>query len=89
MTQGTAIHVLVGMLVLAVEVSLPLVGAAFVAGLVVSILQATTQINDPALSFVPKVAAVIAGLVFFGAAMLQVTTTFTQSLWQSIPTLLR
>lgn len=51
-------------------VSLPLLLLALVVGLVVSIFQATTQIQEQTLAFIPKIIAVLAGLVFFGPWML-------------------
>jgi flagellar biosynthetic protein FliQ len=49
-------------LVLALLLSLPAVAASLLVGLVVSFLQAVTQIQDPSLSFVPKILAVSAAL---------------------------
>ncbi|EKN63897.1 flagellar biosynthesis protein FliQ [Schinkia azotoformans] len=51
-------------------VSLPLLLLALGVGLVVSIFQATTQIQEQTLAFIPKIIAVLAGLVFFGPWML-------------------
>jgi flagellar biosynthesis protein FliQ len=53
-------------LLLALLLSLPAVAASLLVGLVVSFLQAVTQIQDPALSFVPRVLAVAAALVVSG-----------------------
>ncbi|MGB9825793.1 MAG: flagellar biosynthesis protein FliQ, partial [Desulfofundulus sp.] len=49
----------------------PLLGLSLVVGLIVSIFQATTQIQDQTLAFVPKILAVLIGLVVFGPWMLQ------------------
>ncbi|KEF39891.1 flagellar biosynthetic protein FliQ [Schinkia azotoformans MEV2011] len=51
-------------------VSLPLLLLALGVGLIVSIFQATTQIQEQTLAFIPKIIAVLAGLVFFGPWML-------------------
>ena len=48
----------------------PLLLIALVVGLLVSIFQATTQIQEQTLAFVPKIVAVLLGLVFFGPWML-------------------
>lgn len=51
-------------------VSLPLLLLALGVGLIVSIFQATTQIQEQTLAFIPKIIAVLAGLIFFGPWML-------------------
>lgn len=51
-------------------VSLPLLLVALGVGLLVSIFQATTQIQEQTLAFIPKIIAVLAGLIFFGPWML-------------------
>jgi len=67
----------------------PLLGLSLVVGLVVSIFQATTQIQDQTLAFVPKILAVLIGLVVFGPWMLQVLTQFTLHLFAALPRYLR
>ena len=54
-------------------------------GLIVSIFQATTSIQEQTLSFVPKIAAILAALFFFGPWMLSRLTQFTIQIFQSIP----
>jgi flagellar biosynthesis protein FliQ len=66
----------------------PLLITALVVGLVVSIFQAATQINEPTLSFLPKVIAIAFVLAGAGAWMLQTLTDYTRGLYQSIPSLL-
>jgi flagellar biosynthetic protein FliQ len=66
-------------------VSAPLLGAALVTGLAISIFQAATQINEMTLSFIPKLLALFATLVFAGPWMLSVLTDFVQRLYSSIP----
>ncbi|MHB1668088.1 MAG: flagellar biosynthesis protein FliQ [Thiomonas sp.] len=69
-------------------ISLPLLGAALVVGLLVSLLQAATQLNEMTLSFVPKILAIGLAAVFAGPWMLHVLMDFTIRLFQSIPRLL-
>ncbi len=69
-------------------ISLPLLGAALVVGLLVSLLQAATQLNEMTLSFVPKILAIGLAAVFAGPWMLHVLMDFTIRLFQSIPSLL-
>ncbi|HHY93330.1 MAG TPA: flagellar biosynthesis protein FliQ [Firmicutes bacterium] len=67
----------------------PLLGLSLLIGLLVSIFQATTQIQDQTLAFVPKIVAVLIGVVAFGPWMLQVLTQFTLHLFASLPAYLR
>ncbi|MCB1939327.1 MAG: flagellar biosynthesis protein FliQ [Rhodocyclaceae bacterium] len=76
----------------AVEVTLlvaaPLFVAALVTGLLVSIFQAATQINEMTLSFVPKVIAIFVTLVVAGPWMITLLTDFMQRMFTAIPTLI-
>ena len=69
-------------------VALPLLGVALVVGLVVSLIQAATQLNEMTLSFVPKVLAMGLAGVFAGPWMLHVMMDFTIRLFESIPHLI-
>ncbi|MDD4886007.1 MAG: flagellar biosynthesis protein FliQ [Thiomonas sp.] len=69
-------------------VALPLLGVALVVGLLVSLIQAATQLNEMTLSFVPKVVAMGLAAVLAGPWMLHVMMDFTIRLFESIPHLL-
>jgi flagellar biosynthesis protein FliQ len=56
-------------------------------GLVVSIIQAVTQIQEQTLSFIPKILAIAAVLVVGGPWMLNQLLGYTADLWMSIPEL--
>lgn len=58
-------------------VSLPMLGIGLVVGLIISILQATTQINEQTIVFVSKILSVMLSLVIFGRWMLTQLTEFT------------
>lgn len=72
----------------ALMVSAPMLLAAVVTGLLVSIFQAATQINEMTLSFVPKVVAMFVTLVVAGPWLLTVLTDFIRRLFESIPTMI-
>lgn len=76
----------------AVEVTLlvatPMFLAALVTGLVVSIFQAATQINEMTLSFVPKLLAAFTTLVVAGPWMLTKLTDYITRLYEAIPSLI-
>ena len=66
----------------------PALGAALVTGLVVSILQAATQINEMTLAFIPKLVAVFAALALTGPWMLALLTDYVRRLFSDIPSLI-
>lgn len=62
----------------------PLLILALVTGLLVSIFQATTQIQEQTLAFVPKIIAVLIGIIFFGPWMLKHVTTFAADIFGNL-----
>lgn len=72
-------------LMLMLMVSAPILVVVLVVGLLVSIFQAATQINEATLSFVPKVVGAVAVLAFAGPWMLQTLVEYLQRTLQSIP----
>ena len=69
-------------------VSLPVLGAALVVGLLVSVLQAVTQVQETSLSLVPKLLAAGAAVLACGPWMLKTLCAFTVGMWARIPQLL-
>lgn len=67
----------------------PLLLVGMIVGLSVAIFQATTQIQEMTLTFVPKIVAVLLALLFFSSWMLIKITDYTQNLIQSIPEIIR
>jgi flagellar biosynthetic protein FliQ len=66
-------------------VSAPMLLAALVTGLIISVFQAATQINELTLSFLPKLVVMFLVLVLAGPWMLGVLTDYITRLYQSIP----
>jgi len=62
----------------------PLLILALAVGLIVSIFQATTQIQEQTLAFIPKIVAVLVGLIFFGPWMLSRMVEFTVDVFQNL-----
>jgi flagellar biosynthetic protein FliQ len=58
-----------------------------IVGLIIGIIQAATSINEMTLSFIPKIAALVAVLVLFGSWQVSVIVDFTRKLYERIPTL--
>jgi flagellar biosynthesis protein FliQ len=67
--------------------SAPMLIIGLVVGLVVSIFQAATQINEQTLSFVPKIIAVFIAMLFFGPWLIKLLTVFTIGLFETMATL--
>ena len=85
MNQDVVINLATTAMALAFKVALPLLGVGLVVGLVVSIFQAVTQIQEQTLAFIPKVVALVAVIAIFGPWMLGQLETYTTALWASIP----
>jgi flagellar biosynthetic protein FliQ len=79
----------IGILQRALEVSVllggPLLIAMLITGLIVSIFQAATQINESTLTFIPKMLVAFLVLVLVGPWMLETLMDYTVRLYQSIP----
>ncbi len=69
--------------------SAPMLLVGMVVGLIIALFQATTQIQEMTLTFVPKIAAVMISALFFSSWMLLKLTDYTRELFESIPMLLR
>ncbi|MFO7883684.1 MAG: flagellar biosynthesis protein FliQ [Desulfobacteraceae bacterium] len=76
-------------IILTIYLSMPMLGLGLIAGLVVSIFQAVTSIQEMTLTFVPKIIAVFLGLLFFAPWMLNEATTFTRNIIENIPMYIR
>jgi flagellar biosynthetic protein FliQ len=76
-------------IMVALELSLPILMVTLIVGVAVSLFQAVTQVQEMTLTFVPKVFAVIAALVILGPWMLQLIVGFTVSLITGAPSLIR
>ncbi|ADL13133.1 flagellar biosynthesis protein FliQ [Acetohalobium arabaticum] len=68
-----------------VMVTAPMLGLGLLAGLAISILQATTQIQEQTLVFIPKILAVIVAIIIFGPWMLNTLVDFVHNLFLNIP----
>jgi flagellar biosynthetic protein FliQ len=69
-------------------VSAPLLLVALIIGLIVSIFQAATQINEATLSFIPKLVGIFVALVIAGPWMLSVMTDYMRQVFTGIPGLI-
>jgi flagellar biosynthetic protein FliQ len=74
---------------LTILVAMPMLGLGLLVGLTVSVFQATTSIQEMTLTFVPKILAVLLGLLYFAPWMLDKLVTFTESVFKNIPLYIR
>jgi flagellar biosynthetic protein FliQ len=88
MTPTTVVEIGRQALEVALMVSAPLFIAALAVGLIVSIFQAATQINEATLSFVPKLIAIFLTLLLAGPWMITVMTDYIRRLYEAIPSMI-
>lgn len=69
----------------AISVASPLLLVALITGLVISILQAATQINEMTLSFIPKIIAVFVTIIVAGPWMLNLLLDYMRNLFTNLP----
>ncbi len=63
----------------------PMLLGALVVGILVSLFQAVTQINEQTLSFIPKILVIVVSLIMLSPWMMETITSFTHDLYVSIP----
>ena len=85
MTPGTVMEIGRQAIEATLMVSAPMLITALVIGLIVSIFQAATQLNESTLQFVPKLVAMFVVLLLLGPWMLQYLIDYIQRLFGSIP----
>jgi flagellar biosynthetic protein FliQ len=85
MTTDTVVSLATQAMSLALKLSIPLLGVGLIVGVLISIVQAVTSIQEQTLSFIPKVLAMAAVLVIGGPWMLNQLMSYTAELWTSIP----
>ncbi len=76
-------------IMLTITLSMPMLGLGLIAGLIISVFQAVTQIQEMTLTFVPKIIAVFLGLLFAAPWMLDQITSFTINILENIPMYIR
>ena len=85
MNQDQVVKLAMDALLLTLKVGMPLLLAGLLVGLIVSIFQAVTQIQEMTLSFIPKILAVALVLIVAGPWMLDQMVSYTSDLYHSIP----
>ncbi len=81
MDIGALIH---DFMIVTMKLCLPILGVALVVGLLISFVQAITQINEPTLAFLPKIVAIGAALMMLGSFMATTLTSFSHQIFDRI-----
>ncbi len=84
MDESSIIYIAQGALKVVIYVSAPILLISMIVGLVISIFQATTQIQEQTLTYVPKILSVIAAIALFGSWMLKVLIEYTQNIFTNM-----
>jgi len=84
MTQETLVRIAEEAITTILFISGPLLLLALGVGLIVSIFQATTQIQEQTLAFVPKIVAVLVGVIFFGPWMISTMLDFARNIFENL-----
>ncbi len=85
MTRDTVVSLVTEAMELSLKVGMPLLLAGLIVGLVVSVFQAVTQIQEQTLTFIPKIIATAVVIVVAGPWMLAELLTYTHELYSAIP----
>ncbi len=87
MSDTQILQIVVDMLAVATKIAAPILLVSLAIGVIVSVLQTITQIQEMTLTFVPKLLGVALILVFGGNWMLREMVSYVTQLWSSIPNL--
>ncbi len=71
-------------LIVSLEIGAPILGVSLVIGIVVSIIQAVTQVNEMTLTFVPKLIGVFVAMLIFGPWMMETLLNFSAGLFANM-----
>lgn len=87
MHSDLALRMMADLFWTALMVCAPVLGITLAVGMVVSVIQVTTQIQEASLTFIPKLIAAGIALILFGPWMLRKLTQFAVQLWTGIPSM--
>lgn len=89
MSGDMAIQIGRDALLMVMLVSAPMLGLGLIVGILVSVFQATTQIQEQSLAFIPKIIAVFVAILVFGPWMLSLIVDYTRGIFLSLPNIIR
>jgi len=89
MTEAYVLSLAQSAVMLVLILAGPVLLISLVIGLVISLIQAATQINEATMTFIPKIIGIVAVLLILGSWMLQQLLVFTSNIFTSLPNLAR
>jgi len=81
MTDAEVVKILREALMTTIVVSAPILGVGMVVGLVISIFQTTTSIQEQTLTFVPKIVAIFIAIVIFASWIIHTLVSYTKNIF--------
>lgn len=87
MTQGDILSICKDAVVTALLIAAPFLIVSLIVGIIISVLQAATQIHEQTITFVPKILATAVILIFLGSWIINVITGFTENVFLLIKNL--
>lgn len=87
MNDAQVLEILTGALVISTKLAAPMLIVSLVIGVVISVIQTVTQIQEMSLTFVPKLVGIAVILVVTGSWMMRELVGWVTGLWQMIPTI--
>ena len=85
MTEDLVMDIATNSLLVTIYASLPMLIISMVVGLIISVIQTTTSIQEQTLTFVPKLIAIFLAVMVFGVWIMHLLLDFTVKLWELIP----
>lgn len=89
MSGDVVIQLAQGALMIVLLVSAPMLGLGLIVGLMVSVFQATTSIQEQTLAFIPKIIAVFVAILIFGPWMLRIMVGYVNEIFVNLPLYIR
>ncbi len=89
MSDATIIKLMTDALVQVLIISAPVLGISMIVGLIVSIFQTTTSIQEQTLTFVPKIIAIFGAIILFASWIMNNMKSYTEALFHQLPNVVR
>jgi len=89
MSGDMAIQISRDALTMVMLIAAPMLGLGLLVGLMVSVFQATTQIQEQTLAFIPKIIAIFVAILVFGPWMLSLMVDYTREIFTNLPNMIR
>ncbi|HEO65965.1 MAG TPA: flagellar biosynthesis protein FliQ [Spirochaetes bacterium] len=89
MTDAMIIKLMTDALIQVLIIGAPILGISMIVGLIISIFQTTTSIQEQTLTFVPKIIAIFGTIILFASWIMNSMKSFTEALFHQLPNVVR